>query len=680
MKELFVCEKPSQAQMYAEALCQNVVKKKGYLIGDQERYFTYAFGHLVSATTPEALNWKADAMGLPLFQKELELHAKADTKEQYEVIKGLMKQAPVIIIASDAGREGEHIFRKIYKLSGVKKPLKRLWVQDSTNEGITKAYAQMKDGAAYDNLAVAGQLREEADLLIGLNATIMSTKLSGSSSVLSLGRVQTPTLSMIVQRDLAIESFKKVTHYTIIAPVDKKVRTDKVFKMKLEKEERLSKQEAETILNGLNSRQNFQRAEQEKKEAPKALFDLTSLQMHMNEKHGWSAKKTLDVLQKLYETHKAVTYPRTSSKYLASDAELPEILQAHAEDERANDILEKGYRIDKRFVNPKKVTDHEAVVLTKQQPKQLNADEQTLYEEVRLRFFAAFYPPARYQEVLYSFSDHTKSFEMKDKTLVDPGWKALYGETASEQSLTPVQLENVGEYQLKEEETSPPKRYTEKTLLGDMENASKFLEEKEDKEMIKGCGIGTPATRASIIELLVQRNFIEKKKNKGKETILSTTLGRELIHMMPESFSLYNVDLTAQFETMLAEVEEGKRTKEAFYQELEALVQTLSNEIKQNVKAVQGNEKEKIADCPSCGSPIHENKKGYGCSGFKKGCKTIVWKTGLERFGKKNITKTEAKKLLSGNTFQAKLKSKKGAEYKKEVSFNVEKNYVEVHF
>jgi DNA topoisomerase III len=675
MSELFVCEKPSVARDLATAISGGYENKDGYYIGNDGKVYTNAFGHLVSCVMPEEINsewgWKGNVSSLPFFIKNipLKLIDNPGVKKQYKIIVGLMKEAEMVYIATDAGREGEHIFRKIYALSSVQKPLKRMWLQDMTNEGINKAYQQSKDAHLYEGLALAGQLREESDLMIGLNATQLVTKSTGSSKVLSLGRVQTPTLAMVVNRDKIIENFKKVVHYTIMATTENQEK----FELLLDKETRLSKQESEKILGQLGNRKNYTVNSKEIKEKPKKLFDLTELQKYMNEKHKWSADKTLKTTQTLYEK-KLVTYPRTSSQYLASSSELPQLLDKHSSHEWVGHILQNGYKIEKSYVNPEKVTDHEAIIITTKVANNIAGDEKILYEVIFTRFIAAFYPPAVKEETTATFMDGQFEFQAKETVLTELGWRELIGDTIKTSALKKVILGDINGYSIVEKETEPPKRYTEATLLSDMKNAGKFLDQEEDIKLLKQVeGIGTPATRAEIIETLVKRGFIEKKKNQ----VISTSLGRELIGMMPEEFSLYNVSLTAFFETMLLQIEKGELAKEMFYEELAGLVNKIANEIRGNAKQIKTPEREVIARCPKCNKEMYENSKSYYCSGYKEGCKTSLWKNGLEKLGKKNITKSEAGKLLAGKKVTVKLKSQVGKEYKKEVVFNKEKGWVE---
>ncbi|MCK1995441.1 DNA topoisomerase [Peribacillus muralis] len=678
MSELFVCEKPSVARDLATAISGGYKEAEGHYVGNDGKIYTYAFGHLVNCVPPESINvdwgWKGNVNKLPFFVKDIPLTVidNPGVKKQYKTIITLMKKSELVYIATDAGREGEHIFRKIYSLSGVQKPLKRIWIQNMTKEGMIKAFKNAKDGSHYEGLAIAGKLREESDLIIGMNSTMMVTKLSKSSKVLSLGRVQTPTLAMVVNRDKTIEGFSKMVHYSIAATDSKGFK----YELVLGKDSHLTKEDTQFILNSLRGRTAFDITLKNKEEKPEKLFDLTELQKYMNERYKWSADQTLNITQALYEK-KYVTYPRTGSQYIADDSELPALIDKHASHEWVNKILSKGYKIESSFIDPSKVTDHEAIIITSNVANNLLGDEATLYDVIFTRFLAAFYPNAVKEETVASFMDQEHTFKAKESALVDLGWRELYGEVLQEGKLKHAALNDIGEYSLIQKETKPPKRYTEGTLLHDMKYAAKFLDEASDKKMIKTVeGIGTSATRAAVIEKLVERGFIERKKNQ----IISTILGRELIEMMPKDFSLYSVKLTAFFETMLSQVEHGELNQETFYDELEGLVKRISEEIKGNVKTLSSAAaplKESIAQCPKCKKPIYENSKAYSCSGFKEGCKTTIWKNGLEKLGKKNITKTEAGKLFLGKTIIVNLKTKQGKAYKSDVVFNMDKNWIE---
>ncbi|WP_231473131.1 DNA topoisomerase [Heyndrickxia ginsengihumi] len=688
--ELFVCEKPSQAETFGKALSGSISRKQGYFVGKDGRIYTHAFGHLVSAKMPDEINpdwgWKGPIEALPFFIENIPLRLIDDPgiKKQYKIIVDLMNKADTIICSTDAGREGQHIFMKILKLSGIKnKNVMRLWVRNMTESGIKKAYAEMKKNDEYIGMTIAGQLREESDMIIGLNATQLLTKLSGSPNVLSLGRVQTPVLAMIVNRDEQIENFTKETFFTVIAPI--KQNSSKYFEMVLEKDERLTKDLAEKRKMSLNllNRKNFKIEKKNISQKPHNLFSLTTLQRYMNKYEGWSSDQTLKTLQQLYE-NKNVTYPRTESEYIASDEDIKGILQAHKGNEKIQSILEHDWSIESSFICPDKVTDHEAIIPTTNVPDNLSKDEEKLYNAIFLRFVQSFYPHAEFEQYKATFADSEHSFVLTDKVLVKPGFLALEGKKVNESEIKNLKLADIGEYQIKEKETKPPVRYTEDTLLRDMVNVAKLVENTADKNILKKVeGIGTPATRSSIIKLLKKRNFIEEvqKGNKKAKELVSTKLGRNIIHTMPTNFSLYSPVLTALLESKLSAVELGSLSKSDYYVALKEILFDIASELRNSVKKLDTNlldskTKEVIATCPKCGKEVFENKKGYSCSGYKDGCKVTIWKNGLEKLGKKNITKTEAKKLLQAKTIKVKLTSKAGKSYEKNVKFDLEKNWI----
>lgn len=681
MTEVFVCEKPSVARDLATILSGGYKEKNGYYQGNDGRVYVNAFGHLVTCKKPEDIDvnwgWKGDVSHLPFFIKDIPRTVIDDPsiKKQYKIIVDQMEKASSIVIATDAGREGEHIFRSIYNLSNINKPLKRLWLQDPTESGVLKAYNNMKDGKEYEGLALAGKLREESDLLLGLNATQLATKTTGNQKVISLGRVQTPTLAMIVNRDRQIENFSKEVFYTIIAPIKD---SSKSFELKLENNERLDKNRINVIFNMLNVKSDLTTKTVTKKEKPKKLFDLTSLQEYMNKKYKWGVKKTLNVTQKLYES-KFVTYPRTDSAYMSSDENLPGILERHKDNDLVKHIIDNGYSIESSFINPDKVSDHEAITITtNSNTSTLKDDNKILYDEIFMRFIASFYPEAIKETIIVTFKDGDYEFEAKESYYSDLGWLSLFQkESDSVTILDRLSIDDILDYEIKEKQTSPPKPYTEGTLMKDMENAGKFLEDKSDKQLLNNSkGIGTVATRADIVDKLYKRDFIENKNGQIK----STSLGKEIINMMPDDFSLYNVKLTAFFESMLADVEKKELSPTIFYEELEGLITKISKEIRKNAKKLTSFKKERevIAKCPKCSRDMYENSKAYSCSGFREGCKTTLWKNGLEKLGKKNITINEAKKLIEGNKVNVLLKSKAGNKYKKDVTFNLESNWIEI--
>lgn len=678
--KMFFCEKPSQAQTVAEVLSASYTKKDGYLLGDEGNVYTYAFGHITSLVTPETINenfsWKGDLSQFPFMVKHIPIHLNNDSgcKKQYGVIKSLFEQCSEIVVATDAGREGEHIFRTVYDLAKCKKPFARMWMQDMTPTGVNKAYNERKSGTEYDSLALAARLRAEADWIIGMNGTIYAARYLNTK--LSLGRVQTPTLWMIVNRELEITNFTSKTYYSLTSPTN----IEKVnFDLKREESVELTQNEANLLIQELQhiAPTDFSIEEKQSKEAPQKLFDLTELQKTCNKEFGFTASDTLAIAQSLYEK-KLTTYPRTSSQYLASDEGLKEKLEALG----ATEILNNNWSIQSSFVNPAKVTDHDALIVTGLAPKgDLSENEMKVYELVKQRFLSAFYPSATKLTVSATFKKGQELFNAQQTVVTELGWMKLYGKQTETAQLASFTANDIQPLQTKEIVTQPKKRYNDSTLLNDMKNAAKFIsDDPELSKMLKNTdaqGIGTPATRASIIEGLLLRELIQRK---GK-LLVPTDKGIELVKKFGDDFILFSPKLTAIWETNLELITANETTEEAFYA---LIADNLNNMIRQINQATKFEstlpERESIAKCPKCQKDIFENPKGYSCSGYKEGCKVTVWKNGLEKMGKKSITKKEAKALLEGKTPTVKLLSKAGKPYEAPVKYNPENNYLNVIF
>ncbi|MGL4623576.1 MAG: DNA topoisomerase [Culicoidibacterales bacterium] len=694
MAIVYFCEKPSQAQALATALSQKATKKEGYYDGNDGKLYTYAYGHLTTLVAPEVIHpdfsWKGDLTQFPFLVADipLELSKQKGVAAQFKVIKSLFQQASRIVVATDAGREGEHIFRTVYQLARCQKPFTRLWLQDMTESGIRQADAQARPGSDYNGLALAGKLRAEADWLVGMNATIFAARTLQAR--ISLGRVQTPTLKMLVQRHLEILNFHSRTYYNLIAPTT----IEKVnFELQRDKQTvEFTKEEAEALRDLLQPVPitNWHISQQLQQEAPPKLFDLTELQKIANKQLNLTASDTLAIAQNLYEK-KFITYPRTSSQYLASS----EGLLTRVEALGGNEIITQGYTIHPFYINPKKVTDHEALIPTGKVPNSLPAREQQVFDLIRTRFFAAFYPYAKKQKVTAQFQKNEELFIANQTVIQELGWLKLYGKTEEVSELLTYQPENVQPLAIKEVVTQPKKPYNDSSLLADMKNAAKFI--NDDVTLAKilkttdAQGIGTPATRAAIIEALIKRELIMRQ---GKQ-LHPTVKGIELIQALPEDFALCSPKMTAVWETLLAEVEAQTLSADAFYEQLYEGIRSLIVELKPLLPLTstdhsQGSGKQKkgktdrsnsmLCQCPKCGQPIYENEKSFSCSGYQSGCKVTIWKNGLEKLGKKTITKTEAKQLLQMKHPKVKLKSKAGKAYEAYAGWNPENNWITIQF
>ncbi len=575
MKSLVLAEKPSVAREIARVLkCNN--KQKGYIEGSQY-VVTWALGHLVTLAEPDDYDvkykqWRLE--DLPMLPEKMKLKVIKQTSHQYQVVKGLMNRGDIkdLVIATDAGREGELVARWIMEQAKWKKPFKRLWISSQTDAAILDGFAHLRTGRDYDNLYAAAVCRAEADWVIGLNVTrALSCKYNAQ---LTAGRVQTPTLAMMVQRENEIKNFKPVDYWTIRADFgdyygdwrDKK-NQGRIFEQA----------RAEAILEKVKGQTGvIQDIKKEaKSEAPPLAYDLTELQRDGNRRLGWSAQKTLSVLQNLYEVHKIVTYPRTDSRYITRDIvpTLPARLQAMQTapyTDYIRPILSQKIQPGKRFVDDSKVTDHHAIIPTEQRLNltALSVDEKKLYDLIARRFLAVLYPAFRYEQTTIITVVAGETFISRGKVIKDLGWRAVNNRAAEKED---SQDENVPEQALTEQQqggrkkaencrlnrskTRPPARYTEATLLTAMESPGKFIDDEELREAMKGSGLGTPATRADIIEKLFNTFYIERQ---GKE-LIPTAKGIQLIELAPAA--LRSPELTAQWEQHLTDISRGKDSK-----------------------------------------------------------------------------------------------------------------------
>lgn len=578
MKALVLAEKPSVAREIARVLkCQS--KNKGYMEGP-DYIITWALGHLVTLCEPHDYDekykqWRLE--DLPMLPEKMKLKPIKQTSHQYRIVKDLMGRKDVgeLIIATDAGREGELVARWIIEKANCRKPIKRLWISSQTDGAIREGFARLKPGAEYNNLYAAAVCRAEADWLIGLNVTrALACK---HNAQLTAGRVQTPTLALIVNREQEIQSFKPVDYWTLRADFgdyfgdwrDKKGQ-GRIFDEARAREIAARLQGKTGIITRLDI--------SKKSESPPLAYDLTELQRDANRSLNFSAQMTLSVLQDLYERHKIVSYPRTDSRYISTDIvpTLPARLQAMGigpYQEFARVLLQQKLNPGKRLVDNSKVTDHHAIIPT-EQPLNLGAlsvEEKKLYDLIARRFLAVLYPPHLYEQINLLTVVDGEEFHSRGKRTIEPGWKAVTKiglEKASkdedeipEQSLT---AHKKGEHQelktikVGKARTSPPPRYTEATLLTAMESPGKYIEDEELRESIKGRGLGTPATRAEIIEKLINSFYIERQ---GK-SLVPTDKGIQLIDLAPDS--LRSPEMTADWEQKLNHIASGQGSRKEF--------------------------------------------------------------------------------------------------------------------
>lgn len=613
MKQLVLAEKPSVAREIARVLnCST--KGKGYLEG-QKYVVTWALGHLVTLAEPEEYDkklkeWRME--DLPMLPSNMKLKVIRKTYPQFMAIRNLMKRNDIseLIIATDAGREGELVARWIMEESHWKKPFKRLWISSQTDAAIKEGFSRLKPGIQYNNLYDAAVCRAEADWLIGLNATRALT--CKFNAQLSAGRVQTPTLSMIVDRENEIKNFTPSDYWTIRADFGDYTGEwrDKNGNSRMSHIEK-----AEDILSkvkGKTAAVTEVKIDQ-KSEMPPLAYDLTELQRDANRRYGFSAQKTLSVLQNLYETHKLVSYPRTDSRYISPDIvpTLPDRLRGMSDGiytSFAKPLLAKKLNPGKRFVDASKVSDHHAIIPTEQPLKlsSLNEDEKKLYDLIARRFLAVLYPPYIYNRITVVTSINGENFYSAGRITKDPGWRAVSSKTFDkeddqesmiEQTL-PMQkkgdTKNVRSCQMVKGKTKPPARYTEATLLTAMECAGKFIEDEELRESIKGGGLGTPATRAEIIERLISASYIERH---GKE-LVPTSKGIQLVDLVPEN--LRSPELTAKWELYLTDIAAGKGSRNKFMAGIRENASELVQTISSDTSSYRADNVSKIK-CPMCG-------------------------------------------------------------------------------
>ncbi|WP_315906250.1 DNA topoisomerase III [Priestia koreensis] len=598
MKSLVLAEKPSVAREIARVLGCND-SKKGYIEGPKY-VVTWALGHLIELKTPEDYDnryktWKLE--DLPIIPKEMKLKVIGKTSPQFRTVSDLAKRKDIkeLIIATDAGREGELVARWIMEKVRWNKPFKRLWISSQTDQAIRQGFQNLKPGKEFDRLYESAVCRSEADWLIGLNVTrAMTTKYE---EPLSAGRVQTPTLAMILQRDKEIEKFVPSEYWTLSANLGK-------FGAMWERnqEKRLfDKEEAERIEKKVANQQAKVVKVNRKiaKEAQPLPYDLNELQRDANKRYGFSAKKTLSVLQKLYEQHKLVTYPRTDSRYLTTDMvdtmkeRLQSIVGSYKEEVRP--ILQNP-TLPKRVVNNEKVSDHHAIIVTDQPLflRDLSQDERKLYDLIAKRFIALFYPPYQYEAIRMELDLNGERFVAKGNRVMDLGFKKVIGKDGEEKESTLPSVEegqmlSVQDVQLKSAFTEPPQRYTEADLLGKMEKHN----------------LGTPATRADIIEKLLHGESIERQNNR----LFPTKKGKQLIDLVADE--LTSPELTAKWERDLEAIAKGKGNAREFLANIRKQTEKLVSEVKMSSKEYRPHNLTG-SKCPDCGEFLKEKKTKQG--------------------------------------------------------------------
>lgn len=657
-KILVVAEKPSVARDIAKVLkCS--MKGQGCLIGEQY-IVTWAVGHLITLLEPEEYDikfkrWRYDT--LPIIPEKMRLKTIDSTKDQYKIVKDLMLKEEVIslICATDSGREGELIFRYIYEMCGCSKDFKRLWISSMTDAAIAEGFRLLKPGSEYDNLYESAKCRSEADWLVGMNASRAFT--IKYDTLLSVGRVQTPTLAMLVERQKEINAFEALEYYEVIADFDgfkgtwinKESKETKILDLK----------QAEVIANKVKNKiGKVAEIENEDKKIPSPLlYDLTELQREANKKLGFTAKKTLSVAQDLYEKRKLITYPRTDSRYLSKDM-IPNLINTLKKIKIApyepyiDYILGlKELPISKRIVDDSKVTDHHAIIPTdiRADISKLSTDEAKIYDLIVKRFIAVFYPNYIYKMTRVLSLIEEEYFQTKGKIVLKYGWMEIYKsdekkeKDEEEQELPPLKIGDAIkaiDTELQKKKTKPPSLYTEAALLSAMENAGRFVEDEELKEQLKDGGLGTPATRAAIIERLIQVGYIIRK-GKG---LMPTEKAMKLIEVVP--FELKSPETTGKWEKGLSSIAKGNLKSTRFMESITRYVRYIVQkavEARMDIifedkpkAAVQKIPSNSIGNCPECKRGyILQHEKGFFCSNWRVGCKFSLWKSNFEREGKK---------------------------------------------
>jgi DNA topoisomerase-3 len=711
-KTLVIAEKPSVAGDLAKALGK-FTKEKGYYEGDT-MVISHTVGHLLEIQEPDSfkvVRGKWSLENLPVLPDHFDLVPREKAQEQLRILKKLLTRADVteIINACDAGREGELIFRYVVQHFKNKKPIKRLWLQSMTSDAIRQGFASLRSDAEMIPLCEAATCRSESDWLVGINGSRAMTafykELLGGFQVTPVGRVQTPTLAILVEREEKIRNFKARTYFELHGTFGVSAGTypgrwfDEKFKKSDDEDAKAERiwdlAKAEEIKAKCEGKTGT--VSEERKPTTQAsplLYDLTTLQREANGRFGFSAKRTLQLAQALYERHKVLTYPRTDSRCLPED-NLPVVkkvlggMDDPALGPHARKALDKGWvTATPRVFNNAKVSDHHAIIPTGASPDKLDEYEMKLYDLVARRFIAVFYPPAKYEVTKRITTVEGEKFKTEGKILREPGWLEVYGKSAAgadDESLVPVKegepaaTESI---ELKELQTKPPARYTEATLLSAMEGAGKLVDDEELREAMSERGLGTPATRAAIIEGLLTQEYLRRE---GRD-LAATAKGIKLLTALRELdiLALGSPEMTGEWEYKLKQIEAGQFKRDDFMEEIRNLMANVIKKIKDasghvNSETMRGNFHDLETKCPKCGSTagFKESFKAYDCKNPE--CKLVVWKT----VGSRELEPDEVRTLLEtgsigpikgfkskmGRPFEAKLALSEATEWKTTFDF-----------
>jgi DNA topoisomerase III len=680
MKTLVIAEKPSVARDIVDALPGSFENNDTSYESD-DTIVTFAVGHLVELIAPEEYDdrykrWRMD--DLPIIPEDFRLHARDKKAEkQLKAIHKLLKRDDVdrIVNACDAGREGELIFAYIYETSGVDKPVERLWISSMTKQAIREGFEQLRPGEQLRQLEAAARSRSEADWLVGMNATRAAT-IRGRAwvgGVVSLGRVQTPTLALMVKREREIQAFVPEPYWLVHAQFDPRYQG-----LWFEGEEtritgKGGDKRADEIAGKVSGKDGVVESVERKEQSERAplLYDLTSLQRDANRRFGFSARRTLQAAQSLYEDKKAITYPRTSSRWLSGDL-VPQLKPTAATlapigeyKAAAEYVLGLKQLPLARVVNDSKVDDHHAIIPTDvdHDVDRFSPDERRIFDLVARRFLAVFHPPARYARTTVVTLVEDERFRSRGKVTLEAGWRGVYGllsdadqqqqrqdEDAENESAELPPLEQGQKVkctaaEVEAKETRPPPRYTEATLLSAMETAGKLVDDEELREAMKERGLGTPATRAETIETLIRREYIERVA----KDLQPTPKGLQVITML-EEHPLTSPELTGDWEKRLGDIEHGTDDRKAFIGDIADFTRATVEKIAALDKEKLRPERVELGPCPRCGAKtgeiIKENSKAYGCTSWKSreetGCGFVIWK----RVAGRTLTPEIARQLL----------------------------------
>lgn len=663
MKTLIITEKPSVARDIRKALGTFKDYKDYY---ENEHYIiSWAVGHLVELYEPEDYDKKYRywaLSNLPIIPEKFKLKVIETSKDRFKKIKKLINRDDIdtIVNACDAGREGELIFRNILALIPHKeKKIKRLWLSAMTEEEIIKEFKNLHNAGEFDLLGISALVRTEGDWLVGINATRAFTRRWGI--LLSIGRVQTPTLNIICEREQAIREFKPEKYYELNGFFKANsyeyqgIYVDKKGEQKI-KDSAILKD----IVKTLKGKSGFIKtlSRKETKTPHPLLYDLNELQRDANKQFGYTAQKTLNIAQKLYEEKKLITYPRTDSRFLPSalkkeiDKTLKGIDVAPYK-QFVEIVLSKPIRLDSRVINDKGVTDHFAIIPTGNRPQfsRLTREELNLFDLIAKRFLSVFFEDAKTEKMNFETVVEGETFKTQFTRIKNPGWMTVYNE--KEQEKLPDFKEGMeavlNNLKIEEKETQPPSRFTDATLLSQMEHAGKLVEEEELKEALKEKGLGTPATRASIIERLVEVGYIDRVS----KSIFPTDKGMRLIDLASEVNveEVLSPTLTGEWEKKLIDIEKGKYNPDKF---LEGIIK-LTKDIVEKVKNYKGNfsikngNPDAVGICPKCGGHVYENLSSFECENKKEGkCDFVIWK----KLKNRTITRENAVSLLKGENIK----------------------------